>query len=34
MEAFLEEADDLERRDERISEYYQNNFEPYMSESL
>lgn len=33
-EAFLEEADDLERRDEKISEYYQNNFEPYVSESL
>ncbi|TYR74495.1 hypothetical protein FZC79_13530 [Rossellomorea vietnamensis] len=33
-QAFLEEADNLERRDEKISEYYQNNFEPYMSESL
>jgi hypothetical protein len=33
-EAFSGKVEDLERRSERISEYYQNNFEPYMSESL
>lgn len=33
-EAFSGKVEDLERRSERISEYYQNNFEPYLSESL
>ncbi|EDL65738.1 hypothetical protein [Bacillus sp. SG-1] len=31
---FLFNFEDLEGRGERISEYYQDNFQPYMSESL